>query len=155
MAETEAALDTAPSRTAAYRGRAHTPKTVIAGTIGNVMEWYDFALYGFFAPIIAQLFFPSHSKLMSLIATFGVFAAGFVMRPLGGVIFGYIGDRLGRATVLRISIVTMGGSRMSFGPQLSARPISVNACAKGVWGTGLPNVRCNSSSSRFTCRFHR
>ncbi|MEJ2644427.1 MAG: MFS transporter [Gammaproteobacteria bacterium] len=130
MAEPEAALDTAPSRTAAYRGRAHTPKTVIAGTIGNVMEWYDFALYGFFAPVIAQLFFPSHSKLLSLIATFGVFAAGFVMRPLGGVIFGYIGDRLGRATVLRISIVTMGTATLLLGLLPTAGRI-------GVWAAVL------------------
>ncbi|WP_018717722.1 MFS transporter [Arhodomonas aquaeolei] len=97
-----------PTRTNAYTGRAHTPKTVVGGTIGNVMEWYDFALYGFFAPVISQLFFPSDNHLASLIATFGVFAAGFVMRPIGGVVFGYVGDRLGRAAVLKISIITMG-----------------------------------------------
>lgn len=97
-----------PSHTRPYHGRRHTPKTVIGGTIGNIMEWYDFALYGFFAPVISGLFFPSSSHLGSLIATFGVFAVGFFMRPLGGVIFGYIGDRYGRAAVMRISIITMG-----------------------------------------------
>jgi len=86
----------------------HTPKTLIGGAIGNVMEWYDFALYGFFAPVIAQLFFPADNRFVSLIATFGVFSVGFVMRPLGGVVFGFIGDRWGRAAVLRLSIVTMG-----------------------------------------------
>jgi len=91
-----------------YRGKRHTPSTVTAGVIGNVMEWYDFALYGFFAPVISQLFFPSHNHIASLIAAFGVFAVGFFMRPLGGVIFGWIGDRLGRALVLKISVVTMG-----------------------------------------------
>ncbi|MGD2141718.1 MAG: MFS transporter [Burkholderiales bacterium] len=103
------------SRTKSYAGKRHTPTTVVAGTIGNVMEWYDFALYGFFAPVIAQLFFPSGNHLASLIATFGVFAAGFVMRPIGGVIFGYIGDRLGRAAVLRISVVTMGAATFLLG----------------------------------------
>jgi len=96
------------SRTKPFRGRRHTPKTVIGGTVGNIMEWYDFALYGFFAPVISGLFFPSSSHMGSLIATFGVFAVGFFMRPLGGVVFGYIGDRYGRASVLRISIITMG-----------------------------------------------
>jgi len=96
------------SRTHAYRGHPHSATTVIGGTVGNVMEWYDFALYGFFAPTLARLFFPSDDPIASLIATFGVFAAGFAMRPIGGVVFGYIGDRLGRATVLRVSIVLMG-----------------------------------------------
>ncbi|AWN16216.1 MFS transporter [Salinisphaera sp. LB1] len=91
-----------------YFGHRHTPKTIIGGTIGNIMEWYDFALYGFFAPVLSGLFFPSDSHLGSLIATFGVFAVGFFMRPLGGVVFGYIGDRYGRAKVLRLSIITMG-----------------------------------------------
>ena len=107
--------NTGASRTAAYRGEHHTSKTVIGGTIGNVMEWYDFALYGFFAPVISQLFFPSESQAASLIATFGVFAAGFVMRPIGGVVFGFIGDRIGRGAVLRISIVTMGSATFLLG----------------------------------------
>lgn len=79
------------------------------------MEWYDFALYGFFAPTLAQIFFPSHDPLASLIATFGVFAAGFFMRPLGGVVFGVIGDRFGRETVLRLSILTMGTATFLLG----------------------------------------
>ncbi len=104
-----------PSRTHRFRGRPHTPKSVVAGTIGNVMEWYDFGLYGFFAPVIAKLFFPSDSHVTSLIATFGVFAAGFFMRPLGGILFGSVGDRFGRATVLRISILTMGTATFLLG----------------------------------------
>lgn len=99
----------------AYRGRRHTPSSVTAGVIGNVMEWYDFALYGFFAPVISQLFFPSQNHIASLIATFGVFAMGFFMRPLGGVIFGWIGDRHGRALVLKLSVVTMGTATFLIG----------------------------------------
>lgn len=103
------------SRTAPYRGERHTPRTVVAGTVGNVLEWYDFALYGFFAPVISQLFFPSDSRIASLIAAFGIFAVGFLMRPLGGIVFGFIGDRLDRASVLRISIVTMGSATFLLG----------------------------------------
>lgn len=115
MASEQNAAAANPSRTEAYRGRTHTPKSIIGGTIGNVMEWYDFALYGFFAPVISQLFFPSVSRMGALIAAFAVFAAGFVMRPLGGIVLGYIGDRVGRAAVLRISIVTMGTATFLLG----------------------------------------
>ena len=69
----------------------HPTKTVVAGVIGNVLEWYDFAVFGFLAPFIGPLFFPSESQLAELLNTFGVFALGFLMRPVGGVIFGHIG----------------------------------------------------------------
>jgi len=85
----------------------HTPGTVIAGVVGNVMEWYDFALYGYFAPIISQHFFPSENQISSLLATYGVFAAGFLMRPLGAMLFGYVGDRFSRSRVLIMSIILM------------------------------------------------
>ena len=82
-------------------------RNVVAGCVGNVLEWYDFALYGFFAPIIAKLFFPSDDQLSGLLATFGIFAVGFLMRPIGSVLFGILGDRLGRKKALEISVVMM------------------------------------------------
>jgi len=85
----------------------HTTRNVIAGCIGNVLEWYDFALYGFFAPIIAKLFFPSDDQITGLLATFGIFAVGFLMRPIGSVIFGILGDKFGRKKALEISVVMM------------------------------------------------
>lgn len=75
--------------------------------MGNVLEWYDFALYGFFAPFIAKQFFPSDDQVSSLLATFGVFAVGFFMRPVGAVIFGIMGDKLGRKRTLEISVIMM------------------------------------------------
>jgi MHS family proline/betaine transporter-like MFS transporter len=80
---------------------------VTAGVIGNVLEWYDFAVYGFFAPILAAQFFPSDDRMVSLLATFGTFAVGFLMRPVGGALFGHIGDRYGRARALMLSIALM------------------------------------------------
>lgn len=82
-------------------------KTLIAGMIGNVMEWYDFALFGYFAPVIATLFFPSDRHLVSLINTFGVFAAGFLMRPVGAAVFGHVGDTMGRKKALAASVILM------------------------------------------------
>ncbi len=83
-------------------------KRVIAATmVGNGLEWYDYALYGHFAAIISKYFFPSHDASVALIATFGIFAAGFLMRPLGGVFFGFIGDKYGRKNALALSILLM------------------------------------------------
>ena len=93
----------------------HSLSTLAAGVIGNVMEWYDFALFGYFAPIIAGHFFPSGDVLTSLLQTYGVFAAGFVMRPLGAVLFGYIGDRLGRSKALFLSVIMMGAPTFLLG----------------------------------------
>src|SRR5262245_7004968 len=86
----------------------HLPlRLIAAGTVGNIMEWYDFAVFGYFAATIGQHFFPSDDPSTSLIAAFGAFAAGFLMRPLGGVVFGHIGDRIGRKAALTISVLAM------------------------------------------------
>ncbi len=81
--------------------------TLAAGILGNVLEWYDFGVYGFFASIIATQFFPSDNPTISLIAAFGAFAAGFLMRPVGAAIFGQIGDRYGRGRALQLSVMCM------------------------------------------------
>lgn len=93
----------------------HTLTSTTAGVVGNVMEWYDFALFGFFAPIIASHFFPAGDQLTSLLRTYGVFAAGFVMRPIGAVLFGYVGDRMGRTRALYLSVIMMGAPTFLLG----------------------------------------
>lgn len=80
---------------------------IIGGLAGNIMEWYDFAVYGYFASVIAPIFFPTGNKALSIIATFGAFAAGFLVRPLGGMVFGHIGDKLGRKKALMLSVMLM------------------------------------------------
>lgn len=79
----------------------------MAGYIGNVVEWYDFALYGYLAGILAPVFFPPENPTAGLIATYGIFAAGFMMRPLGAAVFGWFGDRYGRARTMQISVALM------------------------------------------------
>ncbi len=86
---------------------SYIKRVILSCMIGNALEWYDFALYGYFATTIGQLFFPKFSTVASLMATFGVFAAGFIMRPLGGLIFGHIGDKIGRKSALLWSIYLM------------------------------------------------
>jgi MFS transporter, MHS family, proline/betaine transporter len=80
----------------------------LAGAIGNLLEWYDFGLYGLFAPIFAQLFFPEEDRVASLIGAYSGFAIGFAARPLGAAVLGQLGDRTGRRAVLVCSIVLMG-----------------------------------------------
>ncbi|MBA2251771.1 MAG: MFS transporter [Nitrospirales bacterium] len=82
-------------------------RTLMAGAIGNVLEWYDFALYGYFAPVFAATFFPSEQPSVSLLSAFGVFAIGFLARPLGALLFGYIGDTIGRREALAWSVILM------------------------------------------------
>ena len=80
-------------------------KQVIITSLGNTLEWFDFALFVFFAPIISQHFFPTHNHFTSILITLSVFAAGFICRPLGGILFGHAGDTHGRAKTLRISVL--------------------------------------------------
>lgn len=86
---------------------SYIKRVILSCMIGNALEWYDFALYGYFATTLGSLFFPEFSTFASLMATFGIFAAGFIMRPLGGVIFGHIGDKIGRKNALLWSIYLM------------------------------------------------
>ncbi len=82
-------------------------KVILSCVAGSALEWYDFAIYGFFASIIGKLFFPSGDEFQQLIASFGAFASGLIARPIGAVMFGYIGDIFGRKKALVISIYMM------------------------------------------------
>jgi MFS transporter, MHS family, proline/betaine transporter len=82
-------------------------RLIAAGAIGNMLEWYDFAIYGYFAVSIGRTFFPSGDPVAQVLAAFGVFAVGYLMRPLGGLLTGVIGDRYGRGTALIFSVTTM------------------------------------------------
>lgn len=94
---------------------ARRRSAILAGVIGNVLEWYDFAVYGYFVPVISQLFFPNQTPLVSLLLTFSVFGVGFVMRPVGSVVFGQYGDRHGRKRALSAVIFLMALSTFVVG----------------------------------------
>lgn len=82
-------------------------KTLVAVSTGHAVEWYDFAIYAFLAPVIATVFFPAQEGSSGLLATFAVFAVAFFFRPLGGFVFGGLGDRFGRRVVLTTVIAIM------------------------------------------------
>jgi MFS transporter, MHS family, proline/betaine transporter len=90
-------------------------RTALAGLIGNVLEWFDFAVYGYFAGDIGRQFFPQSSPGAQQLLAFAVFAIGFFARPIGGLILGLIGDRIGRRALLTLSIGLMGGSTLLLG----------------------------------------
>ncbi|WP_346923022.1 MFS transporter [Glutamicibacter creatinolyticus] len=85
-------------------------KVVAASFIGNFVEWFDYAAYGYLAVTIAAVFFPSDDRQLALLMTFGVFAISFLVRPLGGFVWGHLGDRIGRKEALSWSILLMSGA---------------------------------------------
>lgn len=91
-------------------------KVVAASLIGSTIEWYDFFLYGVVAGIVFnKLYFPADNPTVSIMLAYATFAVGFVARPFGGLIFGHFGDRIGRKTMLVITLMLMGGATVAIG----------------------------------------
>ena len=102
-------------------------RTALAGLIGNVLEWFDFAVYGYFASDIGRQFFPQSSPGAQQLLAFAVFAIGFFARPIGGLALGAIGDRIGRRALLTLSIAMMGASTLILGLLPTYRQIGLAA----------------------------
>lgn len=94
---------------------AMTRKAVVAANVGNLIEWYDFGLYGFLATIIASKFFPSDNPTAALLGTFAVYASAFVVRPVGGGIWGRLADVWGRRPILAATVLTMSVGTLVIG----------------------------------------
>src|SRR5262245_38520132 len=92
-----------------------TLRTALAGLIGNVLEWFDFAVYGYFASNIGHQFFPKSEPASQTLLTYATFALGFLARPIGSIVLGRVGDRIGRRALLTLSIALMGGATLVLG----------------------------------------
>lgn len=90
-------------------------KVIFAASVGNFVEWFDFAAYGFLATILTREFFPSDDPAVGLLNTFAVFAVAFAFRPLGGIVFGVVGDRIGRKRTLALTILMMAAATTLIG----------------------------------------
>src|SRR5260370_6226323 len=90
-------------------------RAVGAMALGNAMEWFDFGVYSYIAVTLGKVFFPSSSPSAQLIATFGTFAAAFLVRPIGGMVFGPLGDRIGRQRVLAMTMIMMAVGTFAIG----------------------------------------
>src|SRR6516162_2193337 len=97
----------AQTRPTPWEGEMKAGTVIAAGMIGNVLEWYDFAIYGYFAAAIGRQFFPHEDAVAQLLSAFGVFALGYLMRPVGGALIGHIGDQFGRRAALTLSVAAM------------------------------------------------
>ncbi len=140
----------------AAQGRLSVP-VLGAGIGGNLLEWYDFGIYGLLAPVLAGVFFPAENRIAALIGAYGLFAAGFAMRPIGGVVLGHLGDRLGRRFVLVYTVVLMGIATGAIAVLPSYEKIGVGApllllvlrLLQGFWsGASTPAQSAISSRRR-------
>jgi len=104
-----------PSSPAGVVNVGQARKAVAAAVVGNVLEWYDFAVYSFFAAVIGRNFFPSGDPSVELLYSFAVFGMGFLARPLGGVVIGRLGDVRGRKTALLVTIFLMAAGTVIMG----------------------------------------
>ena len=108
-------ITTAPGIAGAARSK-HVGTIACAGTIGTIIEWYDFLIYGTAAALVFNSqFFPKFDPRIGTLAALGAFAVGFLARPIGGAIFGHFGDRLGRKSMLMLTMVSMGLSTAAIG----------------------------------------
>lgn len=105
-------------------------KVIVASFIGNFVEWFDYGAYSYLAVVIAAVFFPSDNLTEGLIWTFALFAVSFLVRPLGGFIWGHIGDRVGRRNALAWSILIMSASTVCIG-------LLPGAATLGLWAPAL------------------
>ena len=111
-------------------------KVTTAAVAGTVIEWFDFAIYGFMAPIIAITFFPEGNRVTGLLQTFAIFAVAFALRPVGGAYFGMMGDRIGRKKVLALTVLIMSVATATIG-------LLPNYATIGIWAPILLTLaRC-------------
>ncbi|MFF9854207.1 MFS transporter [Streptomyces litmocidini] len=116
-------MSNAPAETGTATGERTQPtptlrskrKSLVASTIGNVLEWYEWSAYAVFAPFIATAMFHASDQVSALLSTLAVFAVGFLMRPLGGIVFGRVADRRGRKFVLVTTMLMMAGGSLVIG----------------------------------------
>src|SRR6185312_12443458 len=100
-------------------------RSILAAAAGNLLEWYDFTVYAYMAPFIAAKFFPDDDPLTGLLAVFATFGLGFVVRPLGGILIGRLGDTRGRKAALLLTIVLMAFGTVAIGLLPSYETIGV------------------------------
>ena len=106
---------TSPASAPAPLSRTEERRVIFASSLGTVFEWYDFYLYATLAPFFAALFFPKGNDTAALLAAFATYAAGFLVRPFGALVFGRLGDLVGRKHTFLLTIVVMGASTFGVG----------------------------------------
>ena len=157
---------------AGSRAQKNFAKQVIATSVGNALEWYDIAIYGFFAVYISKAFFPNNDATISLLLTFGTFGLSYLARPIGGLVLGAYADRHGRKASLMISIVmmTFGTLAVALMPSFETigvrrrcwssqpawcrvfRPAANSAARPRSWSSTCPNAAASSQAGSSRAR---
>jgi MFS family permease len=125
------------------RGRGMTGEerfVIFASSLGTVFEWYDFYLYAILAPFFAALFFPPGNETAALLSAFATYAAGFLVRPFGAILFGRIGDLVGRKYTFLVTIMVMGTATFLVGllPTFGSHTIPGIGTIAGIsWGAPI------------------
>lgn len=140
------ASDTSVSRTSSFRDKR---RSLVAAGVGNALEWFDWNLYGIFSVYLAVNAFDSADPTSGLLATLAVFAVGFVARPIGGLFFGRLSDRLGRKTILIVTMCLLAASSVALAVMPTYDQVGVVASAfllvarliQGVAHGGRPGWR--------------
>src|SRR5215210_4375246 len=122
-------MTAAPTNAAAPSlvSKSEERKVIFASSLGTVFEWYDFYLYATLAPFFAALFFPSGNQTAALLSAFATYAAGFLVRPFGAIVFGRIGDLVGRKYTFLVTILVMGAATFLVGVLPTYESIGVAA----------------------------
>ena len=102
-------------------------RVIAASFVGNFVEWFDYAVYGYLAATISRVFFPDSDPQTALLATFGLFAISFFIRPIGGFVWGHIGDKIGRSVALSFSILVMSAATFAIALIPDYRAIGIAA----------------------------
>lgn len=123
-------VQVSPDPSATKSATAKSRRAAVAGGVGTLIEYYDFSLYGYMAVIIAPMFFPGDDPVLSLLSALAVFGTAYLIRPLGGVVFGHIGDKIGRKRALMATLICMGAGSTMMG--LLPTPAQI-----GIWATVL------------------
>ena len=112
-------------------------KVIFASSLGTVFEWYDFYLYAVLAPFFAALFFPPGNQTAALLSAFAAYAAGFLVRPFGALVFGRIGDLVGRKYTFLVTIFVMGLATFAVGllPTYSTQTLPIIGSVAGIGWT--------------------
>src|SRR5215204_6368130 len=100
---------------------------IVASSVGTMIEWYDFYIFGMLAKTISTQFFPEGNPTAALLSTLAIFAAGFIVRPFGALVFGRLGDLIGRKYTFLLTLVLMGGSTFLIGLVPSYKVIGIAA----------------------------
>jgi MFS family permease len=125
----------------AVESRGNLAKIIAASSAGTLIEWYDFYIFGALAFTISEVFFPKGAGAAALLSTLATFAIGFIVRPFGALVFGYLGDKIGRKYTFMVTLLLMGGATFAIGLLPGYETIGAGCCRGWRWVANMAGRR--------------